>query len=351
MPRRLQPLLPQPLLLHHRWLPRRLRHRPPNRRPPRQRLPRLPPHLLHGRRRPLPRRPRRLTRRLTRRAGPGPPTRRSAPTTSDEERPLPGSHARGVPTGTLEESAVALYEAAIAARDAEGGDDPAPLRAFYRAIGGATLLLPVPPGTEQEAQAAVDRAVDDEEEVEVGVLLGRGTDGAPVSVAFGSYAALAAWSPLGSTSLALPARIALTNLANAGMPVILDPAGPIPYRFEPDEIAALAAGRMPGADEPLFSTNGGSSIRVRLPGPEARDTERRLASELATGRDSARRTSSRPIPARAGGCSWAWSAEADRCRRCPRTSRASGSPSRCSVASGPFRIPSTAATDERAAPG
>lgn len=215
------------------------------------------------------------------RVGPGPPTLRSAQTSSDEERPLPGSHARGVPTGTLEESAVALYEAAIAARDAEGGDDPAPLRAFYRAIGASTLLLPVPPGTEQEAQAAVDQAADDEEEVEVGVLLGRGTDGAPVSVAFGSYAAMAAWSPLGSTSLALPARIALTNLANAGMPVILDPAGPIPYRFEPDEIAALAAGRMPGADEPLFSAEGGSSIRVRLPGPEARDTERRLASELA----------------------------------------------------------------------
>lgn len=167
------------------------------------------------------------------------------------------------------------------AREAEGGDDPGPLRAFYRAIGSSTLLLPVPPGTEQEAHAAVERAVDDDQEVEVGVLLGRGTDGNPVSVAFGSHAAMAAWSPLGSSSLALPARIALGNLAAAGMPVILDPAGPIPYRFEPDEIADLAAGRMPGTDEPLFSSAGGSTIRVRLPGPETRDTERQLAVEMA----------------------------------------------------------------------
>ena len=197
------------------------------------------------------------------------------------ERPLPGSHDRGVPSGTLEESAATLYEAAIAARDAEGGDDLASLHAFYRAIGAATLLLPVPPGAEREARDAVEQVVDDAAEVEVGVLLARAPDGSSVSVAFGSYAALAAWSPLGSSSLALPARIALANLAAAGLPVILDPAGPIPYRFEPDEIAGLAAGRLPGTDEPLFPADGGSSIRVRLPGPEARETERRLASELA----------------------------------------------------------------------
>jgi hypothetical protein len=180
----------------------------------------------------------------------------------------------------LEESSAALYEAAIAARDAEGGDDTAPLHAFYRAIGSGVLLLPVPPGTEQETHAAVERAVDDEAEVEVGVLLGRGTDGNPVSVAFGSHAAMAAWSPLGSSSLALPARIALSNLASAGLPVILDPAGPIPYRFEPDEITDLAAGRMPGTDEPLFGASSGTTIRVRLPGPETRDTEKALAVEL-----------------------------------------------------------------------
>jgi hypothetical protein len=123
--------------------------------------------------------------------------------------------------------------------------------------------------------------VDDEQEVEVGVLLARAPDGSSVSVAFGSHAAMAAWSPLGSSSLALPARIALSNLAAAGLPVILDPAGPIPYRFEPDEIADLAAGRLPGSDEPLASAEGGHSIRVRLPGPEARESERRLAADLA----------------------------------------------------------------------
>lgn len=198
-----------------------------------------------------------------------------------EDRPLPGSHARSVPTGTLEESAAALYEAAIAARDAEGGDDPAPLHAFYRAISAATLLLPVPPGAEKEAREAVEGVADDEQEVEVGVLLARAPDGSSVSVAFGSHAAMAAWSPLGSSSLALPARIALANLAAAGLPVILDPAGPIPYRFEPDEIADLAAGRLPGTDEPLVSADGGQSIRVRLPGPEAREIERQLAANLA----------------------------------------------------------------------
>jgi hypothetical protein len=203
----------------------------------------------------------------------------SDPATQD--RPLPGSHARGVPSGTLEESAAALYEAAIVARDAEGGDDPAPLQAFYRAIGTATLLLPVPPGAEQETREAVERVVDDDEEVEVGVLLARAPDGSSVSVAFGSHAAMAAWSPLGSSSIALPARIALANLAAAGLPVILDPAGPIPYRFEPDEIADLAAGRMPGTDEPLLPTDGGQSIRVRLPGSAAQEIEGRLASDLA----------------------------------------------------------------------
>jgi hypothetical protein len=140
--------------------------------------------------------------------------------------------------------------------------------------------MPVPPGSEAQAQAAVEQAVDDDAEVEIGVLLGRGTDGNPVSVAFGSHAAMAAWSPLGSTSLALPARIALANLAAAGLPVILDPAGPIPYRFEPDEIADLAAGRMPGTGEPLVGGSGGTTIRVRLPGPEIRDVEKALAAEL-----------------------------------------------------------------------
>lgn len=197
------------------------------------------------------------------------------------ERPLPGSHDRSVPSGTLEESAATLYEAALVARDAEDGDDPAPLHAFYRAIGGATLLLPVPPGAGREAREAVEQVVEDDAEVEVGVLLARAPDGSAVSVAFGSHAALAAWSPLGSSSLALPARIALANLAAAGLPVILDPAGPIPYRFEPEEIADLAAGRLPGTDQPLFGNGEGSTIRVRLPGPESRETERQLAGACA----------------------------------------------------------------------
>ena len=38
---------------------------------------------------------------------------------------------------------------------------------------------------------------------------------------------------------------------------------------------------MPGTEEPLLGSGGGTSIRVRLPGPESRETERRLATELA----------------------------------------------------------------------
>jgi len=198
-----------------------------------------------------------------------------------DERPIPGSHARDVPSGSLEESSATLYEAALAARDAEGSDDLGALHVFYRALGTGTLLLPVPPGAEEQAREAVGLVVDDEAEVEVGVLLGRGMDGNPVSIVFGSHAALAAWSPLGSTSLAVPARIALSNLAAAGLPAILDPAGPIPYRFEPDELADLAAGRLPGTDEPLLPEGGGTSLRVRLPGPEAAALEEAAALLVA----------------------------------------------------------------------
>ena len=58
------------------------------------------------------------------------------------ERPAPGSHDRGVPSGTLEESAAALFEAMLAARDAEerGGDDGTALRGFYRALMSGILL-------------------------------------------------------------------------------------------------------------------------------------------------------------------------------------------------------------------
>ena len=97
---------------------------------------------------------------------------------------------------------------------------------------------------------------------------------------FGSFGALAAWAPSGSGNLPLPARIAIANLAAAGMPAIMDPAGPVPYRFETDELAALAEGRIPGGDEPLFEGPARSSISVRMPGTDTRDLERRLASAL-----------------------------------------------------------------------
>jgi hypothetical protein len=182
-----------------------------------------------------------------------------------DERPLPGSHARDLPSGSLEESAATLFAAAAAARDAEGSADHGALRTFYLAVTQATLLLPVPPADGEAARDALERAVDDREEVEVGVMAARAADGSTVSVVFASYGSLAAWAPVGTTSLALPARVVLDNLVAAGLPAILDPAGPIPYRFEIEELAALAAGLLPGSDQQLAPIAGRSSVRVRLP--------------------------------------------------------------------------------------
>jgi hypothetical protein len=199
---------------------------------------------------------------------------------SPADRPAPGSHDRSVPSGSLEESAANLFDAMLAARAAEERGDRGPLHAFYRTLMSGTLLLPVPPEHGDEARAALESAVNDDEQVEISVMLAREAGGDPVSVVFGSLAALAAWAPTGSGNLPLPARIAIANLAAAGLPAIMDPAGPVPYRFESEELTALAEGRVPGTDERLFEPTVRSSIRVRPPGTDTRDLERRLADEL-----------------------------------------------------------------------
>ena len=196
------------------------------------------------------------------------------------DRPAPGSHDRSVPSGSMEESSANLFDAMLAARAAEERGESGPLHAFYRTLMNGTLLLPVPPEHGEEARAALESAINDDEQVEISVMLARETGGETVSVVFGSFAALAAWAPSGSGNLPLPARIAIANLAAAGMPAIMDPAGPVPYRFGPDELAALAEGRLPGSDEPLYEPTTRSSIRVRPPGTDTRDLERRLAGEL-----------------------------------------------------------------------
>jgi hypothetical protein len=202
--------------------------------------------------------------------------------TPDVERPAPGSHDRSTPSGSLEESAANLFEAMLAAREAEErGGGPRALHAFYRTLMNGTLLLPVPPEHGDEAREALAAAVNDDEQVEISVILAReGSDGAPVSVFFGSFAALAAWAPAGTGNLPLPARIAIANLAATGMPAIMDPAGPIPYRFDVDELAALSGGRLPGTDEALVPPTRRASIRVRLPGTDTRALEDRLAVSL-----------------------------------------------------------------------
>ena len=206
------------------------------------------------------------------------------------DRPAAGSHDRSTPSGTLEESSLAIFEAMLAARDAEVNGEPgrAALNSFYRVLMDGTLLLPVPPDHGDEAKSALEAAVNDDEEVEVSVLLAADADGKPTSVCFASVAALSAWSPRGTASLPLPARIAVGNMAAAGVPAIMDPAGPIPYRFEPDELAALAAGHIPGTDEPLAPPSVSHSIRLRLAGrdgmalePPLRDALRQTDVEAA----------------------------------------------------------------------
>lgn len=198
------------------------------------------------------------------------------------DRPAPGSHDRSTPSGTLEQSSANLFEVMLAAREAQerADGDPSALLTFYRTLMSGTVLLPVPPDHGEEARAALASAVDDEEEVEISVMLARDGDGTTVNVLFGSFAALAAWSPVGSANLPLPARIAFANLAANGEPAILDPAGPITYRFEPDEVAELAAGQVPGTGAALFEPSLRGSLRVRLPGPDALALERRLADGL-----------------------------------------------------------------------
>lgn len=111
-------------------------------------------------------------------------------------------------------------------------------------------------------------------------MLAQEGEGRPVSVVFGSVGALAAWAPARTGNLPLPARIAIANLAAAGLPAIMDPAGPVPYRFDADELAALADGRLPGTGAALFPETARTSIRVRPPAVDTRDLERRLSDEL-----------------------------------------------------------------------
>ena len=207
--------------------------------------------------------------------------RLTGPVIPETDAPTPGSHDRSTPTGSLEESAANLFDAMLAARAAEErGSGPRALHAFYRTLMSGTLLLPVPPDHGDEAKAALASAVNDDQQVEISVMLAREGDGAPVSVIFGSFGALAAWAPSGTGNLPLPSRIAIANLAASGMPAIMDPAGPVPYRFDVDELAALADGRVPGSDEPLFEATARSSIRIRLPGSDTRALEARLAEAL-----------------------------------------------------------------------
>ncbi len=201
------------------------------------------------------------------------------------DRPEPGSHDPTRPTGSLETSSANLFEVMVAARDAQANGDASDmhLTTFYRTLMSGTVLLPVPPDHGEEARDALASAVNDDQEVEISVMLARDGKGQPVNVLFGSIAALAAWSPLGTANLPLSARIAFANLAANGLPAILDPAGPVPYEFDAAEVAALAAGQLPQTGAPLFPASAHGSVRLRLAGPESAALEGRLAEDLRAG--------------------------------------------------------------------
>jgi hypothetical protein len=207
------------------------------------------------------------------------------PDASAVDRPAPGSHDRSTPSGSLETSSANLFEVMVAAREAQAHGDPLAerLTTFYRTLMSGTVLLPVPPNHGDEARDALASAVNDDQEVEISVMLARDAAGQPVNVLFGSIAALAAWSPLGTANLPLPARIAFANLAANGLPAILDPAGPVPYEFDAAEVSALAAGQIPLTGEPLFPPTHRSSLRLRLAGPESAALEARITDALRGG--------------------------------------------------------------------
>src|SRR5688500_3141672 len=87
-------------------------------------------------------------------AASGRPTRRL----SWPDRPAPGSHDRGAPSGSLATSAANLFDAMRAARDAEARGERGPLVAFYRTLMSGTLLLPLPPEHGEEAKEALASA-------------------------------------------------------------------------------------------------------------------------------------------------------------------------------------------------
>ena len=192
--------------------------------------------------------------------------------------PQPGSHDRSTPTGTLEESSAAnLFEAMLAARDAEERGEAGqrrPATTSTATLMTATLLLPVPPDHGDEAKAALEAAVNDDAEVEISVMLAADADGQPISVCFASCC-----RPVGlgaarhGVSLPIPARIAVgEHGGRQGVPAIMDPAGPVPYRFEPEELAALAAVPSPTTSDPTSATSrrrGRSGV-----GPPALDPDR-----------------------------------------------------------------------------
>ena len=78
----------------------------------------------------------------------------------------------------------------------------------------------------------------------------------------------------------LPARIAIANLAAAGMPAIMDPAGPVPYRFE--HRRAGGAGRGPAPRHRRAALRADGSIArsgSACPGPTRATSSARLAGD------------------------------------------------------------------------
>ncbi len=270
------------------------------------------------------------------------------------DRPAPGSHDRSSPSGSLETSAANLFDAMLAAREAEErGDDRRHARCVlpdpderHAAPSGAAGARRAGEGRARLCRQR-RRAGRDQRDA------GQGGGGATRSAWASGQSAR--WRPgRRQTPAICRCRHALRSRTwpRPSLPAIMDPAGPVPYRFDPDELAALADGRIPGSNQPLFEPTRRSSIRVRVPPgryARPRDEARPRARRLRTSNTP---TSSRPRPmtgARAS-CS-GWSASSG--PRPPWTSLTEptwcGWRSRCSPRFAPWPIRSTGvrADDER----
>ena len=197
------------------------------------------------------------------------------------DRPAPGSHDRSVPSGSMEESSANLFDAMLAARAAEERGERGPLHAFYRTLMNGTLLLPVPArarrggarsarigdqrrraGRDQRDARARERRRDRQRRLRI--VRARWPHGRRPAAAISRF-------PRGSRSRTWPPPACRRSWIRPDR--CRTASGPTSWRRSPRAASPAATSR-------CYEPTTRSSIRVRPPGTDTRDLERRLAGEL-----------------------------------------------------------------------